>query len=145
MDRIGGARRAAYADALAARDRRRLASLTAAGIPTRWTATEIEALERASLSLEEKRRRIALLFANPDRLAAVFDESHRALLPSLRSWLPDSDWAPILRLIAAHPAAWMRRMGYQSPGFGSPALRCRIDHAFGFLCGGGLDPDVASD
>ena len=139
VDVLGAERRAAYEAALVAHDHAQLGRLMALGIPERWTAAEIRALADADLPLEEKRRRIALLFADPAQLAKALSVDGSDAARTLGPWLPRQDWAPILRLIVKNPASWF----YARQRFGAPdgsVVGCDLDHAQGFLCGGGLEP-----
>jgi hypothetical protein len=122
---VGGARRKAYAAAIAAHDHATLARLLAAGIPPRWTAQEIGALATASLAPEEKRRRIALLFANPGQLGRALYEGRYELPDSLLTWLPAQDWGPVLRVIERDPDNWRD----SAPPAGRPRTRGRSKRA----------------
>ncbi len=140
VDLLGTGRRAAWRSALAAHDHAALRRLLAIGIPNWWTAAEIQALATSAMPLEEKRRRIALLFADPAQLAGALKVDGSSVASSLGAWLPRQDWAPILRLVAANPADWFdARQRFGAPAHS--ALGCDLDHAQGFVCGGGLQPD----
>jgi hypothetical protein len=137
LDDLGADRRAAYKAAIAARDRAQLRQLREDGIPVWWTAAEIEDLAKADLALEEKRRRIALLFADADHLTEALSTTS---LESLATWLPRQDWAPILRIIAKEPDRWFQAVKQVRPMV-KDALGCDLDRAQAFLCGGGLQTD----
>ena len=139
VDVLGAERRATYRAALAVHDHAQLQRLSASGIPAWWTAAEIQALAKADLPPDEKRRRIALLFAEPDQLAKALRVGGYEVASTLGPWLPRQDWGPILRLVRKDPMAWGDARRY----FGAPdgsAIGCDLDHAQGFLCGGGLQP-----
>jgi hypothetical protein len=143
IDVLGVDRRAAYRAAVAAHDHTKLRQLVAAGIPAWWTTAEISALAKADLPLAEKRRRVAMLFANKAQLAAALNNDRYSLPESLFTWMPDEDWGPMLQVIQREPDRWwddagirLRNAAEQS---GRSNLACRIDHAMGFLCGGGLN------
>jgi hypothetical protein len=137
LDDVGADRRAAYKAAVAARDRAQLRQLREDGIPAWWTAAEIEDLAKADFPLEEKRRRIALLFADADHLTEALSTTS---LESLATWLPRQDWAPFLRIIAKKPDRWFQAVKQVRP-LVKDALGCDLDRAQGFLCGGGLQTD----
>lgn len=139
IDALGTERRAAYRAALAAHDHARLRFLHASGIPARWTAAEIEALSKAELSIGEKRRRIALLFADAGQLAGPLAASGYDL-PQAVVWLPRQDWGPVLRIIGKSPDAWYD-IAARLRGAAPAEVACDIDRAQGFLCGGGLQPN----
>ncbi|XVJ70979.1 MAG: hypothetical protein HEQ39_16180 [Rhizobacter sp.] len=179
---LGSKRRQAYSAAVAARDHAQVRQLLAAGIPTWWTAAEILSLGQADLALADKRRRIAVLFANADHLAQVlraanktvraelveasaylgarpFDlgangvcsvllaalNAYRYDVPqSLLTWLPDQDWVPVWRVIQRDPSTWFtaaKSLRDEAHKRGRTVLACRVDHAQGFLCGGGINSD----
>jgi len=144
VDVLGAERRRAYGVAIESHDRARYRALLAAGIPPRWTAAEIRALGTADLPLAEKRRRIALLFANPDQLDRTLSEDRYDLPESLLGWLPAQDWEPVLRVIGRNPDLWrepaqrLRDLAEKAIQFVQP---CDIDRAQGFLCGGGIQFD----
>ena len=142
LDAIGRERRAAYRAALAARDHAQLRSLLSRGIPAAWTAAEIQALAAAEMPLPEKRRRVALLFANAEQLSQAMAVGGDELAKTLGSWLPRQDAGPVLRIIGKAPDAWYDlarslRTGAQADV--DDDLPCDIDRAQGFLCGGGLN------
>ncbi len=136
IDDVGAPRRAAFQQALAAHDHARLKSLRAEGLPARWTAQEIAALAGADLPLAEKRRRVALLFADAGQLEGALRSS--AGLPL--GWLPREDWGPILRIIRKSPEQWLERAQALRES-ASEAVACEVDWALGFVCGGGLQPN----
>lgn len=144
IDALGADRRAAYRAAVAAHDRAQLRQLLVAGIPAWWTTAEISALATADIPLEEKRRRIAMLFAEAGQLDRAIHADH-GLPDALLTWLPDEDWGPVLRAMERDPGPWLgeyaRRLREAAQDAGRVNLACRIDHALGFLCGGGLIPD----
>lgn len=143
-DQLGTGRREAYGVAIATRDRVQIRRLLAAGISPGWTASEIRALGTANLPLDEKRRRIALLFASSDQLSGALNEDRYDLPKSLLSWLPAEDWKPVLRVIGRNPDLWhdaagrLRDLAEQA---NRPTLACDIDRTQGFLCGGGIQLD----
>ena len=143
LDALGTERRATYRAAVAARDTRQLRQLIAAGIPYWWTTAEILALAKAELPLAEKRRRVALLFANKAQLAAAMTNDRYSLPKSLLTWLPDEDWGPVLQVIQNAPDIWLDDAGTglrkDAEQLGRAKLACRMDHAMGFLCGGGVN------
>lgn len=106
LDAIGGERRAAYRAALAARDHAQLRRLLARGIPAAWTAAEIQALAAAGMPLPDKRRRLALLFANAEQLSLAMAAGGREFAQPLGRWLPREDAGPLLRIIGKAPEAW---------------------------------------
>lgn len=141
VDWLGSARRQDYANAIAGHDHAALGRLLAHGLPPRWTVDEIRAVGKSTLPLEEKRRRIALLFANPEQLARALFVARYDLSETLLPWLPDQDWGPVLRVIERSPDFWREpasqlRKAVETAG--RPGLACAIDHAQGFLCGGGI-------
>jgi hypothetical protein len=136
LEAMGTDRRNAYRAALAAHDHARLRALRASGIPAVWAAAEIQALASAELPLQEKRRRIALLFADSDHLAAALTARSAALD---LAWLPRQDWGPILRIIGKRPEAWYG-IAADLRAAAPAEVPCDIDRALGFLCGGGLKP-----
>lgn len=144
VDQIGKDRKAEYAVAIAAHDNALVRKLLSAGIPATWTAAEIRALGTAELSLAEKRRRIALLFSNAAQLNLSLKTDRYNLPESLLAWLPSQDWTPILRIIAQSPDDWrdaagsFRKQADEAKRFD---LTCAVDHALGFLCGGGVEFD----
>ena len=138
VDELGAERRAAYRAALAAHDNARLRRLVASGIPAWWTADEIQALAKAELPLEEKRRRIALLFADADQLSAALLDPWQQVANTLGPWLPRQDWGPILRLVRKEPMAWYDARRRFEPA--DAQVGCSLDRAQGFLCEGGLNP-----
>lgn len=142
LDAIGRERRAAYRAALAARDHAQLRSLLARGIPAAWTAAEIQALAAAEMPLPEKRRRIALLFANAEQLSQAMAAGGHELAKTLGSWLPRQDAGPLLHIIGKAPDAWYdfaRSLHAGAQANGHNDLHCDIDRAQSFLCGGGLN------
>lgn len=144
VDLLGAGRRGAYGAAIAAHDRAQIRRLHAAGIPPRWTAAEISALGRADLPLAEKRRRIALLFADRDQLDRTLNKDRYDLPEALLGWLPDEDWKPVLSVIGRHPDLWLDpagRLRNLAAEANRLRLACDIDRAQGFLCGGGIRVD----
>lgn len=140
IDTLGVERRQAYAAAIAARDRVAHRALVASGIPPHWTVAEIVAL--SDLSLEEKRRRIALLFSNSDQLALALNSKRYDLPEALLSWLPRQDWGPVWRVIGRQPDIWWNAAGslrHEASKSRREDLLCDIDRAQGFLCGGGIE------
>jgi hypothetical protein len=140
LDALGSERRAAYRAALAGRDHARLRQLLDDGLPAWWTSAEIEALAKAEFPLEEKRRRVALLFANAGQLSDAMHLDEYDLASSLATWLPRQDWKPVLRLIASNPNAWFD-MEQRLRGSVGEELACDLDRAEQFLCGGGVATD----
>lgn len=142
VDELGSARRRDYAKAIAALDRASLRRLASQGIPHWWTHDELLQLSAAPISLEKKRRRAALLFADHEQMARVFDNPSRNLLESLLGWLPDQDWEPVLGHLRRNPDTFREALDEMKDAFEkahrSQALTCRIDHALGHLCGGGI-------
>jgi hypothetical protein len=136
IDELGSARRAEFRQALVTRDHARLKRLRAEGLPVWWTAKEIAALATTDLPLEEKRRRIALLFADAGQLEGVLRSAPALPL----GWLPREDWAPILRIIRKSPDTWRDRAALLRES-ASDTAACEIDWALGYLCGGGLKLD----
>ena len=140
IDTLGVERRQAYAAAIAARDRVAHRALVASGIPPHWTVAEIVAL--SDLSLEEKRRRIALLFSNSDQLALALNSKRYGLAEALLPWLPRQDWGPVWRVIGRQPDIWWNAAGslrHAASKSRREDLLCDIDRAQGFLCGGGIE------
>ncbi len=141
VDQIGHERKAEYAAAIAAHHHAEVRRLLATGIPTAWTAAEILAVGKADLTIEEKRRRIAILFANADQLYRTLNNNRYDLTESLLAWMPYQDWKPILQIIAREPDIWrsaassLRKAAQEA---NRVDLACAIDHAQGLLCGGGL-------
>lgn len=144
VDILGAKRRQAYSAAVAARDHAQVRQLLAQGIPSWWTEAEILALAEANLSQAEKRRRVAVLFANADQLTKVLNANRYDLPESLLTLLHYHDWEPVLRVIQSDPATWYeaaKRLREAAQKNGELGLVCRIDHAQGFLCGGGIQWD----
>jgi hypothetical protein len=142
IDTLGVERRQAYAAAVAARVRVAHRTLLAAGIPPHWTVAEIIALGKSDLPLEEKRRRIALLFSNSDQLDIALNSKRYDLPEALLSWLPRQDWGPVWRVIGSQPDMWWnaaKRLREKAAESGHEELLCDIDRAQGFLCGGGFE------
>lgn len=142
IDSLGVERRLAYAAAIAARDHVAHRTLVASGIPPHWTVAEIIALGKSDLPLEEKRRRIALLFSNSDQLAIALNSKRYDLPEALLSWLPRQDWGPVWRVIGRQPDMWWnaaKRLREKAAESGREELLCDIDRAQGFLCGGGFE------
>lgn len=144
IDALGVERRRAYAAAIAARDHAAHRTLLAAGIPPHWTVAEIVALGKSGLPLEEKRRRIALLFSNGDQLASALNSARYDLTKALLAWLPRQDWPPVWRVIKRQPDIWLNTFAESSlrsdaSKSGREDLLCDIDRAQGFLCGGGIE------
>ena len=140
IDALGVERRRAYAVAIAARDHVAHRTLVASGIPPHWTVAEIVAL--SDLSLEEKRRRIALLFSNSDQLALALNSKRYGLPEALLPWLPREDWGPVWRVIGRQPDIWWNAAGslrHEASKSRREDLLCDIDRAQGFLCGGGIE------
>lgn len=141
VEALGTARRQAHHTAVAALDHAEVRRLLAAGIAPRWTAAEIEKLAQADLPLADKRRRIAVLFANANQLASALNEGSD-VGRSLVKWLPDSDWGPVLRGIESNTSRWQEsgasHLRHEAETANRPQLACRIDHAMGYLCGGGI-------
>lgn len=137
IDAVGTERRAAYRAALAAHDHAQLLSLRASGMPPHWTAAEIAALATADLPLPERRRRIALLFADADQLAGALQATSYNL-PQALNWLPRQDWGPILRIIGQSPDTW-HDVAVRLRAAAPEDVACDIDHALGYLCGGGVN------
>jgi hypothetical protein len=140
LDALGAGRRAAYRAAIANRDHAQLRRLLTTGVPAWWTAAEIKDLGKADLSLEEKRRRMALLFANADQLTEALRSDGYDLTESLATWLPRQDWTPILRILGKDPDAWFE-MAQRLRASVEIDLACDIDRTQGFLCGGGVNLD----
>jgi hypothetical protein len=141
LDAIGTERRTAYRAALAAHNHAQLRRLLASGIPPWWTADEIQALATADLPVPEKRRRIALLFADARQLSQALNaEDNDLLAKSLGAWLPRQDWGPILRLIGQAPDAWYD-VARALRASAASDVACDIDRAQGFLCEGGIKVD----
>ena len=141
VDQIGNERKGKYAAAIAAHDNAQVRRLLAAGIPTAWTAEEIQALGKTDLPIEEKRRRIAILFASSDQLDRTLNNDRYGLPEALLAWLPYQDWEPILRVISRNPDLWrdaalsLRKSSEEAH---RSDLACAIDRAQGLLCGGGI-------
>ncbi|NWA28542.1 hypothetical protein HX866_26995 [Pseudomonas gingeri] len=66
-------------------------------VPPKWTLAAIDAVSHATLSVPEKRRRIAWLFKKPAQLKAALEkrESDEVIL-DLADWLPREDWRPLI-------------------------------------------------
>ena len=144
VDRIGNERKGKYAAAISAHDHSQLRHLLAIGIPTAWTAAEIQALGTAKSQVEEKRRRIALLFANPGQLDRTLNDDRYGLPKSLLAWLPYQDWKPVLQVIGRSPDIWRdaaKSLRESAEEANRSDLACAIDRAQGFLCGGGISVD----
>jgi hypothetical protein len=137
LDHIGAERRAAYRAALAAHAHAQLRGLLARGIPPAWTASEIRTLATADLPLPEKRRRIALLFANAEQLSLALEAGGEELATALAGWLPRQDWGPVLRIVAKAPDTWYD-FARALRAAAAEDVACNVDRAQGFLCGGGL-------
>jgi len=124
----------AYQAAVLALDRPRLAAFKTEGVPGTWTAQAIKSLSGASLSLSEKRRRIAWLFADHAQLARALDSE---VLRSLLDWLPREDWGPVLEAVASNPNTYygIQYLKQSASEKGLEALACDFDRAQGLICG----------
>lgn len=115
-------------------DRPRLQRFKSEGVPGTWTAEAIRSISRSELSLTERRRRIASLFADHGQLARALDSE---VLASLAGWLPREDWGPVWGVVASHRdtyygLAYLRANVAEKK---NDALACDIDHAQGLMCG----------
>src|SRR5271157_6529066 len=63
--------------------------------------------------------------------------SSEALIQALRDWLPDSDWLPILNLLAIKGIADTKHLR-DVTGWQNEAIRRRLDHLAGFPLNGSL-------
>ena len=140
LDTVGADRRIALRSAVADHDPARLRQLLEDGVPPWWTAQEIRDLGKADLPLEEKRRRIALLFADAGQLSAALDSDKYELPDALATWLPRQDWKPVLRIVAKSPNAWFD-MAQRLRKSVDAVLACELDRAEEFVCGGGVNLD----
>ena len=140
LDAAGADRRVALRSALADHDHARLRQLLDDGVPAWWLAAEIRDLGKADLPLEEKRRRIALLFADADQLSEALDSDKYELPDALATWLPRRDWKPVLRIVAKAPDAWFD-MTQRVRKSVDAVLACELDRAEQFVCGGGVNLD----
>ncbi|MFT3735161.1 MAG: hypothetical protein QM776_09070 [Rhodocyclaceae bacterium] len=142
IDMIGAERQREYLASIFALDRVRQRALLAAGIPARWTVEAVRKISESTLPLQDKRRRIALVFADAaqlDRALGGIGRDH--LTEALITWLPREDWGPILRTLRRNPELWnetANRLRTAAEESNRSALACDIDRAQGFLCGGGF-------
>jgi hypothetical protein len=126
---------ASYVASVLAFDRKTVKQFHAQGISAMATAKAISAIDQSSLTLAEKRKRIAVLFYDHKRLAQAFDQ---AWPQQLLVWLPYEDWKPVFKAISVfgprgYAQADQLRAAAQEAGM--DALACDIDNARGWLCG----------
>jgi hypothetical protein len=117
-----------------------LKALQAEGIPASWTAQALVQLGKSSLSLAEKRRRIAWLFVDRAQLRRSLDWSY-SVAESLIDWLPLQDWRPVLEILGEDRRGGFDRgsLRREAEDKGRKNLACAIDNAQGFLCGETID------
>lgn len=134
-DAEAASQRKAYLAAILALDKPALRAIEAKGIVDGLTASAIEAVSASQLPLADKRKRIAWLFYNRERLAGAV--GHTGML-SLLNWLPDEDWRPVMKAIAMlGPTSFeaVSDLRQAAADQGMPGLACDIDNARGWMCG----------
>jgi hypothetical protein len=142
VDALGTVRRREYLTSIIALDRKQHDVLLATGIPARWTDHAIRSIGVADITLEEKRRRIALVFTNSAQLESALYGDKYMLPKTLLTWLPRQEWGPVLQVIESNPDQWRDAaisLREEAENAGRSDLACDIDHAQGFLCGGGIN------
>jgi len=96
-----------------------------------------EALRRTSaspsLSLPEKRQRIAWVFAQRAPRPAFAQETLEALVP----WLPTEDWGPVLSALRCTNRYALDRVAEQAQAKNFTALHRRVQAALATPCGEG--------
>ncbi|MES3024639.1 MAG: hypothetical protein V4857_23970 [Pseudomonadota bacterium] len=129
----GAERRNAYLAAVMALDKAKLESIQALGIPGNWTGDAIAAVGASSLSLEEKRKRIAWLFYDHAQLERAFDHQWPQ---GLLGWLPYEDWRPITKVVSRGNSGYFADvLRAAAQGKGMEQLACDLDNARELLCG----------
>lgn len=92
-----------YQSAIVALDKPKLETLQAKGVPGDWTAEAIEKIGKSDLSLEEKRKRTAWIFADHKQLEKILNYQ---VLQNLAGWLPREDWWPLWKVISDNPGKY---------------------------------------
>jgi hypothetical protein len=105
-----------------------LSAMKAAGIFPHWVTDALSAVSVSSLSLPEKRRRVAWLFRDRTLLRAALEYQ---MLIGLVDWLPPEDWGPIIQQGQEH----LRSLQYSAEGKGRAKLACRFATALKQPCG----------
>jgi hypothetical protein len=110
------------ADFLAAFDRLerpRLDTHQRDGLFAPWVNDAVKALTAGARPLPERRARMAWLLAQPQRAAALTDDTVQGLLP----WLPAEDWRPLIE--ARRCAGWGGRWSLRQWAEKAPAALAR--------------------
>ena len=112
-----------YIDAVLALNYETLNKITKNGIFPHWTTQAIDAVTKANLPLEDKRRRTAWLFRDAQQLARAPQSTD--VLNGLIGWMPREDWSPIIKANQDNP--WMlESLHDEADRQGKHTLACRF-------------------
>lgn len=138
INRYKAAEHLAYLAAIAELDKPKLRVLQAQGIPPQWTAEALQALNKSTLSLANKRQRTAWIFRDHKQLTALFNSTDSIGIPEgLVDWLPREDWRPLLQVLEElnRDDIFLRMLAYKARAKGLNNLACDVDHARSLMCG----------
>ncbi|WP_170298951.1 hypothetical protein [Massilia eburnea] len=141
LRRFAGERRSEYLAAVMALDKEKLQKIEAGPLPATWVGEAISAVGKSDLPLAEKRKRIAHLFYDHERLArAMEDLGGYDLLHALVAWLPAEDWAPIFGLMRQYPYRFYPQgVRQEAENQKKARLACDLDNLLGLVCGEKLE------
>ncbi len=123
IDQHWASERNSYIEAVLALHDEALKISTKTGIFPHWTSQAIDAVSKADLPLEDKRRRTAWLFRHSPKV--VLSQLSIDTLYALIGWLPGEDWIPIIK--ANRENSWLLHDLYtQAERQGKHVLACRF-------------------
>lgn len=134
---FGAERRNEYLSAVMALDKEKLKKLEAGALPSPWVGEAILAVGQSDLPLAEKRKRIAHLFYDHDKLARAMDATD---LKPLVAWLPAEDWGPVLGVMRKYPYRYyVQGVRDEAQNQDKKRLVCDLDNMRELLCGETLE------
>ncbi len=134
IDQHWASDRKAYLDAVLSLDYAVLRSEQKFGIFPEWLAQAIDAVSKANMPVEDKRKRTAWLFRDPALLAQAMQTSASyEMQTGLVAWLPREDWRPVIKALQGKDLI-LDSLRTQAEGQGKPALACTLANALGRVC-----------
>jgi len=136
ISRYKTAEHQAYLTAIAELDKPKLQALQAQGIPPQWTTEALQALNKSTLPIADKRQRTAWIFRDHKQLAAALDyfAGGYDIPENLVDRLPREDWRPVLQALQGNTLQ-LNNIAEKARAKGLYDLACDVDHAMSLMCG----------
>ena len=134
IDQHWASERKAYLDAVMSLDYAVLRSEQKSGIFPQWIVQAIDAVSKANMPIEDKRKRTAWLFRDPALLAqAMQPYSSYEMQTGLVAWLPPEDWRPVIKALHGNDSM-LDILRAEAERQDKPALACSFTIALGRAC-----------